>query len=167
MIAAQTWFVILAFGLPLAGVCALSLSMVPRSDAVKAAVLLAWLWAGAVFFRSIPAPPQNMTPLIALDLIGGLAIWLVNRKHPEVWKRALVLTFVASLTVHAAMWVTFWLRPDLNVAGTRNMFTLARNVIFYTQLLCVGWTGAGVATRRFRDFLPRRAPGRHAVGSTS
>lgn len=158
-------FAVLAFGLPALGVLLLNAIAKPRSDAAGVSLVLLMLWAGAMIIRSLGVPPTNMTMLVVLDLIGGLTLWLCNRAHPRPWKRLLGWTFIASICVHTAMWAVITWFPDLNKPEVRNLFTFARNLIFYTQLVFSAWPGGLHVARRLRSLLSRHSAGGVRVGA--
>lgn len=160
----EIWFVALVFGGACFATLALNTIFAPRSDAVAMTVLLTWLCSIELAMLSVPSPPENSTSLVLLDTIGALAVLACWRAKRATWKLAMFWLFVASIGVEAAKWSMITWAPDINSPETRNLFRAARNVMFFAQLVCAGWTGGVRVAGRLGHLLHHPPPAGSRVG---
>lgn len=137
-----------------------------RLAALGLSTMLMLGWCSARVSAALLGPMEALHLYPMLDALFGALAFLCWRQRREWWKMALVCMFVVQCALHAAFWLAYpqdGLPPE--VAGPiLYRYTVANNVLFACELLCVSWAG-GVDEwgRRVRAALSGRpSPFRHA-----
>jgi hypothetical protein len=160
-------FVAVACSVVLALAYGLNHVFAPRSGAVALTLMLIMLWCAEWAIYSLPRPPNPTWLLAGLDLIGALGAWLCWRQARRTWKEALVGTFVLAIFVQVMRAAGEWSAPAAFGPHTpgSEAFTVARNMLFFAQVVCCGWVGGSRAGAWLLARLPRHSPGHHHLGS--
>lgn len=137
----------------LAVMYALNHKLAPRSDAEALSTMLVFLWLAETALAFVPRPPDPDWLLSSLDLIGGMGAVICWRRRAMWWKEALAATFATAIMIQLVHGLMFWWKPETNTREFRNMFHLARNVLFFAQVAFTGWTGGVRAANRSRQWL--------------
>lgn len=159
-------FCLFFYGGILVALAVLNRLTVPLSDSELLGAALILLWCGErAISQLLPQPPDPSWMIGLLDVSGFLITWYCRRKHDRPWKRFLAYSFlvaVALLTVQALISV---MAPALATPFVDDTFTLARNLIFFSQVASVGWTGGRRVAVGLGRLLSRRHDHRHRLGA--
>ncbi len=119
-------------------------------DSVGLSMMLVLFWAAYnIVITSPPGRPENMIPLVGLDVLGvavAMAAWV---RHRRVYKLLLAGLFIAQLIIHVAFWLAWnaWPNPDLLYT-----YMACLNGTFALQLLAVAFPGGWAIVRRYFSF---------------
>lgn len=151
----------------LASVFGLNHKFAPRTDAVALTIMLVILTCAewAIFF--IPGPPDPTWLLAGLDTIGALGAWVCWRSRRRAWKEVLTFTFVAAILLQVCRGVAEVAAPATFGPHTQGgeMFTFARNVLFFAQSACCAWVGGSRAYALLLDRVSHGGASRHHLGA--
>lgn len=131
----------------------------PRdADARGLSLMLATTWGVSNILVGLYGLPDGARLFPLIDLVAGLAVLLVWRRRPAVWKLALLSLFVLQMLGHTAFWGALWLGRLPNSFATALMqYIVALNAMFACQLVCVAFPGGRYVGDRVRTWMRRRA----------
>lgn len=137
-----------------------------RLAALGLSTMLVLGWCTGIVSATLLGEVEALHLNPIMDAVFGALAFLCWRQERAWWKMALVCMFVVQCALHAAFWLAYpqnGFPPE--VAGPiLYRYTVANNVLFACELLCVSWAG-GVdewGRRVSAALFGRLGPFRHA-----